>query len=60
MHHEVTCRRLVESVNHAFVNVRRVKRELREVDDMMKAQSHVVHQSIRGGLLTSEESMQWI
>ena len=52
-----------ESVSREVFNVRRVKRDLREADAMMKAvtQSHVAHiQSVRGGSLSSEEISQWI
>ena len=59
MHHEATCRKLVEVVSSEAVNVRRIKGIMQEANVIMKVvtQSHVTYiQSVRGYSLSSEET----
>ena len=60
IHHEYTCRRLVELVSQEVVDVRGVKKVLREAIAMMKVMTKLHVQFVQGGSLTSDDSSQWM
>ena len=60
IHHKVTCWRLVESASQEVVNVRRVKRDLREAGATMKAATKSHTQFVQDSSLNSDESSQWM
>ena len=60
MYHEVTCSRQVELASQEVVNVRRVKRVLRDANVILKAVTKSQVQFVQDGSLTSEESSQWM